>query len=578
MELISNEDSTITDKSNLYNLAKFKYSINQEELKGEKILITSNYNLPESDKFFFSSAIIDLNSQNFIAKDTEVKVHKNIFNNPDNDPRIKGVYSQRINNITTINKGVFTSCKENDDCPPWAIEASEIKHDKNKKQINYKNALLKIYDFPVLYFPKFFHPDPTVKRQSGLLKPALNESNVLGTSFSIPYYHVISDESDLTFAPVVFDSDIKMVQNEYREVGQKYNLTANFGHTRNYKSSLLNKDKNITYLFSKLDVDLDLDNFNSSKMYLNLEKVTDDTFLKIFNTNIYENTTSLKPKNQTSLTSELKFDLNHENYNLTTGLQSFENLQVKNSDRYQFILPYYNFNMSLFPDFDNGSFNFNSNGSNDLNNTNQLKSRIINNVIYSSSDFILNNGIKNNFNFNLKNLNSVGKNVSDYKSSPQIELSSIFELKSSLPLKKETKNFNNFLTPKLSFRLNPSDMKNHTTTERTINTSNIFAIDRFGLEDSFETGKSLTIGVDYKKETINDMNKYFEFKLASVLRDKNEDFIPSKTTLNKKYSNIFGSLTNNFSDNLKFDYNFAIDNDQIKYMTLNQPYLSTILY
>ena len=226
--------------------------------------------------------------------------------------------------------------------------------------------------------------------------------------------------------------------------------------------------------------------------------------------------------------------------------------------------------MSLFPDFDNGSFNFNSNGSNDLNNTNQLKSRIINNVIYSSSDFILNNGIKNNFNFNLKNLNSVGKNVSDYKSSPQIELSSIFELKSSLPLKKETKNFNNFLTPKLSFRLNPSDMKNHTTTERTINTSNIFAIDRFGLEDSFETGKSLTIGVDYKKETINDMNKYFEFKLASVLRDKNEDFIPSKTTLNKKYSNIFGSLTNNFSDNLKFDYNFAVDNDldKIKYNDL----------
>ena len=83
---------------------------------------------------FFSSAIIDLNSQNFIAKDTEVKVHKNIFNNPDNDPRIKGVSSQRINNITTINKGVFTSCKENDDCPPWAIEASEIEHDKNKNR------------------------------------------------------------------------------------------------------------------------------------------------------------------------------------------------------------------------------------------------------------------------------------------------------------------------------------------------------------------------------------------------------------------------------------------------------------
>ena len=29
-----------------------------------------------------------------------------------------------------------------------------------------RNAVLKIYDVPVLYFPKFFHPDPTVERRS----------------------------------------------------------------------------------------------------------------------------------------------------------------------------------------------------------------------------------------------------------------------------------------------------------------------------------------------------------------------------------------------------------------------------
>ena len=36
-----------------------------------------------------------------------------------------------------------------------------------KKIINYKHAWLEIYDKPIIYFPKFFHPDPTVKRQSG---------------------------------------------------------------------------------------------------------------------------------------------------------------------------------------------------------------------------------------------------------------------------------------------------------------------------------------------------------------------------------------------------------------------------
>ena len=127
--------------------------------------------------------------------------------------------------------------------------------------------------------------------------------------------------------------------------------------------------------------------------------------------------------------------MNNDNYNLTTGFKSFENLQLLNSDRYQYILPYYEFNKNIFTDFKLGSISFKSNGSNDLNNTNQLKSRIINDVNYSSLDYFSKNGFKNNFNIKFKNLNSLGKNVSTYKTSPQIELSSLFEVNSSLPLK-----------------------------------------------------------------------------------------------------------------------------------------------
>ena len=103
-----------------------------------------------------------------------------------------------------------------------------------------------------MYFPKFFHPDPTVERQSGILKPVLNNSNVLGSSFSVPYYQVISEDSDITFAPTFFDSDTKMIQNEYRKVGKNFNFLANFGHTREYKSSILNKKKILVICFQNL--------------------------------------------------------------------------------------------------------------------------------------------------------------------------------------------------------------------------------------------------------------------------------------------------------------------------------------
>ncbi len=567
MQLISEKNTTISDQSNLYKLSKFRYLINEEELRGEKIIINSNYALPESDTFYFSSGIINLKTKSFLAKDIKINLHKNIFDNSENDPRLQGLSLSKKDNLTVINKGVFTSCKKNDNCPPWSIEANEITHDKDKKQLNYKSAYLKLYDFPILYFPKFFHPDPTVKRQSGLLKPVINNSNLLGNSVIIPYFHVFSEESDLTFGPSIFDGKIKMIQNEFRKIGKNFNLIANFGHSRDYKSSTLKKEQNTSYLFADLDIDLNLENFETSKLDINFEKITNDTFLKIFNSNLNDAVTSLKPKNDDKLSSEIKVILEKDNGNLTAGFQSFENLQLKNNDRYQYILPYYNYNQNLFTNLEKGSVTFNSNGSNDLNETNKLKSQLINNFSFSSIDYISKNGFKNNFNINLKNLNSLGKNISDYKSSPQIEFSSIFELQTSFPLKKKTSNYFSYLTPKVSFRANPGDMKNHTSTKRTINNDNIFLINRLGLEDSFESGKSLTVGFDYKKETIEDMNKYFEFKLATVFRDKEENFMPSNTTLNKKTSNIFGSISNNFSKNLNFKYNFAADNnlDEIDY-------------
>ena len=571
MKLVSQDKTELTDKINIYNLSKFNYLINLEMIKGEKILINSNYKLAKSDKFYFKSAIIDLKNKNFVAGDTEILMHKEIFDNSENDPRIKGVSSKKDGDITTINKAVFTSCKKNDDCPPWAIQSNEIKHDKKKKQLIYKNALLKIYDIPVLYFPKFFHPDPSVERQSGILKPVLNDSNVLGSSFSLPYYQIISDDSDITFAPTLFDGETKMLQSEYRKVGNNFNLITNFGHTREYKSSIQNKKKNISYLFSKIDLDLDLEKFNHSKIDIQLEKVTNDTFLKIFDTNLLDETTSLNPSNPNSLSNEFKITLNNENNNITMGIQSFENLQLAKNDRYQHILPYYNLDKILYPELKNGTISFNSSGSNDLNNTNQLKSQMINNIVYSSNDFISSKGLKNSFDVNLKNLNSVGKNISEYKSSPQVELSSIINFKSSYPMKKQEGKYNNFLTPKVSLRVNPSDMKNYNSSKKSINTNNIFSINRLGLDDTFESGKSLTLGLDYKKEMLSDMNKYFELKLASVVRDKKEKFIPSNTTLNQKNSNIFGSISNNFSDNFKLNYEFAIDEDfnELQYNDIN---------
>ena len=126
------------------------------------------------------------------------------------------------------------------------------------------------------------------------------------------------------------------------------------------------------------------------------------------------------------------------------------------------------------------------------------------------------------------------------------------------------------LLPKLSLRINPGDMKNHSTDEREINPGNIFNINRLGINDSLESGNSLTLGINYKKENKGDNNKYLEFKLATVFRDDIETNIPTQTTLDQKNSNIFGSIDYTLSKYVNIDYDYAIDNklENFKYNSI----------
>jgi len=135
---------------------------------------------------------------------------------------------------------------------------------------------------------------------------------------------------------------------------------------------------------------------------------------------------------------------------------------------------------------------------------------------------------------------------------------------------KKTENSNESLVPKLSLRINPGDMKDHSTDERKITPGNIFSINRLGINDSLESGNSLTLGIDYKRENKHNNDKYLELKLATVFRDNLEKNIPSQTTLDQKNSNIFGSIDYSLSKNINIDYDYAIDNklDNFKYNSI----------
>ena len=62
-----------------------------------------------------------------------------------------------------------------------------------------------------------------------------------------------------------------------------------------------------------------------------------------------------------------------------------------------------------------------------------------------------------------------------------MELMSLIEMNSSLPLINQNEKSINYLTPKASIRFNPGDMKDYSSSDRSINDG--IDINRLGLDD-----------------------------------------------------------------------------------------------
>ena len=117
--------------------------------------------------------------------------------------KIKAAKLVKDNKNSIFINGEYTPCDcdfKNGEKPVWQLNSDTIRHDFKNRTIYFKNVILKILDFPVLYLPFLNYPDPTVRRKKGFLTPSWGYSSRNGLNSSIPYYFVTEDDSwDTTF-------------------------------------------------------------------------------------------------------------------------------------------------------------------------------------------------------------------------------------------------------------------------------------------------------------------------------------------------------------------------------------------
>lgn len=549
-KISSKTKSVLTDNSkNFYTFDNFIYNIEEDLLKVNNLFFNDANNNTFSTEFAF----IGLDDRKIIAKDVTLNFKEP--NSGDNKLRIKGNSLKNTVKLTEITNGIFTSCEERKECVPWKISSKKIIHDKKKKTIYYDDAVLRVYNVPVLYFPKFFHPDPTVERKSGFLVPSFNNSANSPSHVNIPYFLAISENKDATFFPRFYDENNFLFQSEYRQKNKRSNHIADLSYY--YKN---NANSN-NHFFYKYNRNLDFLNFNDSKVNLNIQSSSKRNYLQ--NNNIETSFVS----DYDVLENSLGINMYSSNSSIELDAIAYENF-TKERDKYEYILPRLRLtkqinnigNLDSNLKIDSESFIKNYNG-------NIYEYVNINDFNFNSFSKPNNYGFYNNQEILLKNSNTDSKNSNLFDDKKNFYVSGMYQYNSSFPLIKKNDRFHKIINPKLSFRVAPEHTKNEADKVKFIDIDNVYSLNRASSNEAIEGGISIIYGNEYKIFDLENSREIFDFKIANNFRFKENENLPRNNQINQKISNIFSKISYKPIDSISLEYKSSVKNnlDELTY-------------
>ncbi len=550
------------DNNKIY-LEQFEYSTKNNLFKSVgKIQFKDSNN----NSYNFAQIYIDEKKREVIGSDIKAFLNQKSFKfNEKNKPRVFANTVKIDDKETEFTKSVFTLCdyREGDKCPPWSLQASNMKHNKENKTIYYDNAVIKIYDIPIFYTPKLSHPDPTVDRRSGFLPPTFSDSKNLGSGLQMPYFVALDDDKDFTFSPKVFVDEHPLFLGEYRQAFKKSNLILDFGYTKGYKNTSNTKSSGSkSHFFSKFVKDFAGTDNSKSNLEITFQETSHDKYLKLYK--IKSNLVSSEID-----TLEKSINFFHEKDDLFLGLEAslYETLKEDYNDKYEYILPDIVLDKNLLASDEYGNFDLRSNIKVHNYDTNKYNKFFVNDIDWKYKNINFSN-INSKLIGKLKNVNYETKNTPIYKDKTTSEFFGAVGYILDIDLIKSAENkTKHFLKPKALFRYAPGNMRKEDNKTK-LNPRNIFSLDRLNSYDNFESGLSTTLGFEYK---LLNSQKELNFSVGQVINEKENKNMPASSSLDQKFSDVVAHTDLKINENLELNYNFALDQNyhQFNYNELN---------
>jgi LPS-assembly protein len=129
----------------------------------------------------------------------------------------------RSGNIIRLDHALYSPCAvvDNEGCPHapvWQVKGKQVTYNRDKHRISYRDASLEMFGVPILYLPRFSHPDALAKQVTGLLLPGIEFRRQLGFGVSLPYHIALAPDRDITITPHFYTSESPALQLQARRL------------------------------------------------------------------------------------------------------------------------------------------------------------------------------------------------------------------------------------------------------------------------------------------------------------------------------------------------------------------------
>ena len=488
------------------------------------------------------------------------------------------VAARRIKQSENKNKyffyGVYSPCDicQENPSPLWQIKAKKITHDAAAKDVYYQDAFIQIKDIPVFYTPFMSHPDPTVKRRSGLLPPTMRSTSYLGTAIEIPYFWNISDHEDLTFSPILSTDQGIIPGGSYRKMFYNGDLSVSGTYMKDKDT-----DEKRYNLFMKGRYEIN--DFWLANMDINY--ASDGSYLKDM---------SLPGKTETWLTSNIAFErfdgrdyaaIEAYSYKLVSySLREYHLSEFEARDYSKpYILPLITYENISEP-YSNGAYFKNTVSMasvyRERDETNTQRATMINswNLPYTSPY-----GEKYKFVASVKSdLYYVDKYINNQDDTYTGSVGRIFPqagVEWRLPFVKATETSRQIIEPVIVAVAAPNGgnkinkIPNEDSLNAQLDDTNILNLDRYDGYDRNDTGSRISYGINWSSYG-NVIGRTSMFIAQSYYFEKDESFSESLGD-NSHLSDYVGRIYASPSSYLDLNYRFRIDrsNFEFKYNEVN---------